>query len=408
MSQPLPPLNALRAFEAIARHLSFAKAAEELHVTPAALSHQIRALEEQLGLPLFHRRTRAIELTDAGRLIYPGLHAGFESVRGAIGAARTRPIGQHPGHLGDDRADRQMADAAAVALPARASGHRRAHLGQHEACGLHRRRRRRGDPAEQGEASRTCMWKSCSTTRCCRCAARAWSSRGCKSPADLARFPLIHYDIPTSMRAPPRWADWFAIAGVQAIDATRGLHVNVADHALDAAVAGAGVSLSFKLIASDDVHFGRLVTPFGPELPLASSYNFVCPKGHETRPKVRAFRDWLFAEMEETQGEVGAERESGTRPNDTQAARDEFAGAVSQARLARPRAACRTARPIRSACRSCATGSSSTSIGRSRSSSARTAPGNRRCSKASRRSPATTRPAAARGTGRSIIRARSR
>src|SRR6185369_10836777 len=85
MPRPLPPLNALRAFEAIARHLSFDKAADELHVTPAALSHQIRALEEQLGLSLFHRRTRAIELTDAGRLIYPGLHAGFESVRNAIG-----------------------------------------------------------------------------------------------------------------------------------------------------------------------------------------------------------------------------------------------------------------------------------------------------------------------------------
>ena len=124
--------------------------------------------------------------------------------------------------------------------------------------------------------------------------------QGLRSVADLPRFPLIHYDIPTSMQAPPLWADWFAIAGVQGIDATRGLQVNVADHALDAAVAGAGVSLSFKLIASDDVHAGRLVTPFGPELPLASGYNFVCPKGHETRPKVRAFRDWLFAEMAET------------------------------------------------------------------------------------------------------------
>ena len=72
MSRPLPPLNALRAFEAIARHLSFAKAAEELHVTPAALSHQIRGLEEQLGLALFHRRTRAIELTDAGSPALPG------------------------------------------------------------------------------------------------------------------------------------------------------------------------------------------------------------------------------------------------------------------------------------------------------------------------------------------------
>src|SRR5215207_4120255 len=85
MTRPLPPLNALRAFEAIARHLSFSKAADELHVTPAALSHQIKGLEEQLGIALFHRRARSIELTDAGRLLYPGLHAGFESVRDAVG-----------------------------------------------------------------------------------------------------------------------------------------------------------------------------------------------------------------------------------------------------------------------------------------------------------------------------------
>ena len=76
--------------------------------------------------------------------------------------------------------------------------------------------------------------------------------------------------------------------------------MNAADHALEAAVAGAGVALSHKLIASDDVHSGRLVTPFGPELPLRSGYYFVCPKGYEARPMVRAFRDWLFAEMAET------------------------------------------------------------------------------------------------------------
>ena len=87
MSRPLPPLNALRAFEAIARHLSFARAAQELHVTPAALSHQIRGLEELLGLALFHRRTRAIELTDAGRLLYPGLNAGFATLRDRSGGS---------------------------------------------------------------------------------------------------------------------------------------------------------------------------------------------------------------------------------------------------------------------------------------------------------------------------------
>src|SRR5947209_5338919 len=81
---PMPPLNALRAFEAIARHLSFAKAADELHVTPAALSHQIRGLEEEVGVSLFHRRTRAIELSEAGKLLYPGVHAGLDSLRNAV------------------------------------------------------------------------------------------------------------------------------------------------------------------------------------------------------------------------------------------------------------------------------------------------------------------------------------
>ena len=84
MRRPLPPLNALRAFEATARHASFSKAAAELHVTPAALSHQIRGLEDLLALKLFHRKARAIELTAAARLMYPGIRSGFESLRTAV------------------------------------------------------------------------------------------------------------------------------------------------------------------------------------------------------------------------------------------------------------------------------------------------------------------------------------
>ena len=152
-------------------------------MTPAALSHQIRALEEQLGLPLFHRRTRAIELTDAGRLIYPGLHAGFESVRGAIGAARSRArratswssrrrpgltakwlmprlwrfLHAHPDIDARVSASMKLADFAADGVDV--------------AIRLSKR-----------QASRTCMSRSCSTIRCCRCARRAWSSRGCAAP----------------------------------------------------------------------------------------------------------------------------------------------------------------------------------------------------------------------------------
>ena len=84
MHRPLPPLNALRAFEAAARHLSLAKAAQELHVTAGALSHQIRGLEELLSVKLFERRVRSIALTSAGKSLYPGLQTGFIHIRDAL------------------------------------------------------------------------------------------------------------------------------------------------------------------------------------------------------------------------------------------------------------------------------------------------------------------------------------
>src|SRR5262245_6409315 len=84
MRMPMPPLNALRAFEAAARHLSLTRAAAELHVTAGALSHQIRGLEELLGVKLFERRVRAIALTPAGKLLYPGLQTGFACIREAV------------------------------------------------------------------------------------------------------------------------------------------------------------------------------------------------------------------------------------------------------------------------------------------------------------------------------------
>ena len=306
MARPLPPLNALRAFESIARHLSFAKAAEELHVTPAALSHQIRGLEEQLEVTLFHRRTRSIDLTDAGRLLYPGVHAGFENLRDAVArldraregrilvvsatfgltakwlAPRLwRFITAHPQI--DARIASSMAyadfvnDGVDVAIRLSNGVHPDLHV------------EKLFDDA---------VIPVCSP---------GLVEQGLRTVADLAHFPLIHYDIPMSAPAPPLWAEWLNVAGVEGIDSTRGLRFNIADHALDAAVAGAGVSLSYKLMASNDVHAGRLVIPFGPELPIADrAYHFVCPRGHETRPNVKAFRDWLFAEMAETRAQWDA------------------------------------------------------------------------------------------------------
>ncbi|BAT61173.1 glycine cleavage system transcriptional activator [Variibacter gotjawalensis] len=300
MRRPLPPLNALRAFEAIARHLSFARAADELHVTPAALSHQIKGLEDQLGVPLFHRRARSIELTEAGDMLYPGLHAGFEALHDAIGRLGRRKedrflvisatpgftakwlvprlwkfLNQHP------EVDPRLAASLAVA--------------DFTADGV--------DVAirlSDGHHPELYVEKLFDDSVVPVCSPRLIEA-GLRTVDDLARFSLIHYDIPTSSQRPPNWSEWLEVAGAHGIDGSRGLRFNVADHALDAAVAAAGVSMSYKLIASDDVHNGRLVIPFGPQLPITErAYHFVCPKGHETRPKVRAFRDWLFAEMAET------------------------------------------------------------------------------------------------------------
>ena len=296
----MPALNALRAFEVIARHLSFARAAEELHVTPAALSHQIRGLEQEVGVSLFHRRTRAIELTEAGRLIYPGIHAGFQSLRNAIGQIeRARDhnvlvISATPGFVAKWLMPRlwRFLHAHPDIDPRVSASFKLADFAAEGVDVAIRLSKGIVPPDLHGETLfDDSMLPVCSPRLV---------EQGLRSAADLPRFPLIHYDIATSMQVSPVWADWFAVAGLEGVDGTRGLRVSAADHALEAAVAGAGVALSHKLIASDDLHSGRLVTPFGPELPLRSGYHFVCPKGYETRPMVRAFRDWLFAEMEET------------------------------------------------------------------------------------------------------------
>src|SRR5689334_829398 len=206
----LPPLNALRAFEAIARHLSFARAADELHVTPAALSHQIRALEQSLGTALFHRRARAIELTDAGRLIYPGLHAGFESVRGAMRqlerdrSGNVLVISATPGLVAKWLTPRLWRFLRAhPEIDARVSGTLKIvdFAAEGVDVGIRLSKQITSDPHVELLFADS-MIPVCAPARV---------ERGLRSPADIMRFPLIHYDFATSMHAPPVWADWFPI-----------------------------------------------------------------------------------------------------------------------------------------------------------------------------------------------------
>jgi LysR family glycine cleavage system transcriptional activator len=285
--RPLPPLNALRAFEATARHLSFSKAAEELHVTPAALSHQIRGLEDLLGLKLFIRRARSIELTEAARLIHPGIRTGFESLRVAID------------QLDQGRKDRVLVVSSTPGLTAKWLVPR-----------LYRFLTKHPDidtriTASVGYANFITdgvdigirLTSGAHPDLYVEKLSDEWLLPLCsprlleadpplRSPADLPRFNLIQIDLPGVV---PTWEDWMQMAGIEGIDTRRGLRLNVADHALDAASEGAGVVLGYKVVASHDIGLGRLVAPFGPEIPVPGrSYFFVCPKGDEKRPAIEA------------------------------------------------------------------------------------------------------------------------
>jgi LysR family glycine cleavage system transcriptional activator len=128
--------------------------------------------------------------------------------------------------------------------------------------------------------------------------------RPLRSPHDVAHFPLIQVDLPGIV---PTWADWLRLAGIEGIDTTRGLRLNVADHALDAASEGMGVVLAYKMVAARDIALKRLVRPFGPEILVPGrAYYFVCARGREKRAPIKAFRDWVFAEMVETHASLRA------------------------------------------------------------------------------------------------------
>jgi LysR family transcriptional regulator, glycine cleavage system transcriptional activator len=297
--RPLPPLNALRAFEATARHLSFSKAAEELHVTPAALSHQIRGLEDLLGLKLFHRRARSIELTEPARLIYPGIRTGFEAIREAVDRLgrgqqdRILVVSSTPGFTAKwlvPRLYRFLARNPEIETRITASAAYANFASDGVDVGIR---------LSSGVHPDLYVEKLSDEWLLPLCSPRLLDGeRRLRSPQDLAHFPLIQVDLPGLV---PTWADWLRMAQIDGIDSTRGLRLNVADHALDAASEGMGVVLAYKMVASRDILLGRLVPPFGPDIPVPGrSYYFVCARGHEKRANVKAFRDWVFAEMEET------------------------------------------------------------------------------------------------------------
>ncbi len=296
-----PPLNALRAFEAAARHLSLTKAAHELNVTPGAISHQIRGLETLLGVELFERRARSIALTHAGELLHPGVQTGLLYIREAVaniqsaGQERILVVSTPPGLTSKWLAPRLYRFANSYPeIDARISSSLNNANFTTDGVDV----AVRNLPSDPRSDPALVIEKLVELSFVPVCSPRVIERHGpLRTAKALARAPLIHDDTLASRAAVPTWVDWFRAAGIEGVNVTRGLRFNSSDHALDAASEGAGVLLAHDLLAYDDLRTGRLIIPVALALPSGRAYHLVRANGRRDRTQVRAFGRWIKEEL---------------------------------------------------------------------------------------------------------------
>jgi LysR family glycine cleavage system transcriptional activator len=291
MRPRLPPLNNLKAFEAAARHESFTRAAEELCVTQGAVSQQVKALEEGLGIKLFNRERQRLNITEAGRDYLMVVRDALDRI--AVGTERLLQR-QNAGVLTVSTSP----DFAAKWLVHRLGHFAEAHSGidLRVSATLHHIDFAREDvdlAVRHGEGH----WPGLETVQLSGeqlfavCSPKLLSGRHrLGKPADILKFPLIHLD----SRAD--WTNWLRAAGVNQDDATHGPVLNRASMVIDAAIDGQGVALARTTLAAWDLINGRLVRPFPVSLPLSKTYWVICPKATSNLPKIVTFREWLLAE----------------------------------------------------------------------------------------------------------------
>lgn len=292
MAERIPHLSALRVFEAAARHLSFQRAADELGLSPSAVSHQIRTLEAYLDAKLFERRTRAVALTAAGRALRPGCEEGFRRIEGAVREVRGLKA----------RAVLVVTTGPSIAskwLAGRLYRFEEAHPSVEVRLAISNRRAdlhaedvdvaiRHGAGVYKGLESERIFGEAH--------APLAAPSLGLERLDDLRDMRLLHDDSAQLPGPAPDWSDWLAAAGLDAGLAAEGRRFSQTDHALQAAIDGVGVVLGRISIAAPDILSGRLAAPFGPLLPSPYGYFFVTRPGRRRERAIAAFRDWLRAE----------------------------------------------------------------------------------------------------------------
>jgi LysR family glycine cleavage system transcriptional activator len=287
----LPQLNALKAFEAAARHVNFTRAAEELCVTQGAVSHQVKALEGELGVKLFNRERQQLVITDAGREYLSVVRDALDRI--AMGTERLVQR-QSSGALTVSTSP----DFAAKWLVHRLGRFAEAHpaIDLRVSATMHHVDFAREDvdiAVRHGDGH----WPGLHVTRLCVehlfavCSPRLAS--GLAQPSDVLKLPLLHLDERTA------WSAWLDAADVPAADAIHGPILNRASMLIDAAIDGHGIALARTALAAWDLINERLVRPFAIALPLSKSYWIVSPRATASLPKLTAFRGWLLAQASE-------------------------------------------------------------------------------------------------------------
>jgi LysR family glycine cleavage system transcriptional activator len=295
LSQKLPPLNALRAFAAVARHLSFRQAADHLNVTHSAISHQIRTLEEAMGVRLFERRPRHVKLTPAGEVFSPVVSDAFDRIRRGAQLAQSidEPdvltvqvyvsmalrwlIPRFPGFRRDNpdipvrlntsymdwAFDRGNVDVGIVIADRQEPGLHYRHLFDSE------------------------IFPVCST-------ALLGGDDTISRPEDFLRYPLLHI-----FPAPDDWRRWFEAAGVKVRVPPPTATYDSFLLSQEAAMGGQGIALTNIMFAREDLNSGRLIRPSDISIPQHGQWYLACVDGMETDPRVVRFRDWLISALED-------------------------------------------------------------------------------------------------------------
>lgn len=293
-------LNALRAVEAAARHQSFALAAQELNVTPAAVGQLVRRLEESLGVELFHRAQSGparLVVTEAAKIAIPDLRAGFASLSAAMDGLRSAR----------KRQTLSVTVPSAFAdkwLLRRLQGFNR----QYPECELRIDTSTAlvdftSQPVDVGIRYGAGVWPGLVAFPFARDAffpvcspALLEGDQALRTPADLRHHPLIHDTSMTSTAAFRTWRDWHLAAGLDVSESERGLRINDSAAAYRMAMAGHGVALGRTTLVEQDLEEGRLVQPFGPALDCEMRYHVICRPKDQQNLTIAAFLGWLLIE----------------------------------------------------------------------------------------------------------------